>query len=141
MRVRSSLWFVVSLFLPGGPAAAAPLPKHPPRQQAARQPAALARLPRYTKGHSPADYARHIQALRPRLRKLKGRFTIAIQRPFVVIGDGPNVRGYARGFIKKVVTLLKKDFFENDPRILDIYLFKDPDIEETTAGLPPSPRR
>jgi hypothetical protein len=80
---------------------------------------------KHPRGHSPADYAQHIRALRPRLRKLKGRFTIDIQRPFVVVGDGRNVRGYTRGFIKKVVTLLKKDFFNKDPRILDIYLFRD----------------
>jgi hypothetical protein len=79
----------------------------------------------FPKGHHPADYARHVRKLRPRLRQLKGRFTIAIQRPFVVVGDGTNVRGYARGFIKRVVTLLRKGFFSKDPRILDIYLFKD----------------
>jgi hypothetical protein len=79
----------------------------------------------FPKGHSPAQYAQHIRKLRPRLRLLRGRFTIDIQRPFVVIGDGRNVRGYSRGFIKKVVTLLRKGFFDKDPRILDIFLFKD----------------
>ena len=119
---QCSPWLVVSCLGLAAPAAAWP----PPEQRSARQRAPTVQAPAvYPPGHAPADYVAHLRKLRPTLKKLRGRFSVVIERPFVVIGDGGNVSGYARGFIRKVVTLLKKDFFDKDPRILDIYLFKD----------------
>jgi len=82
--------------------------------------------PKPAAGFTNADYAQHIRKLK---KKIPPRgFTVVIQRPFVVIGDGPpaNVRRCATGTVKWAVDLLKKDYFEKDPTaILDIWLFKD----------------
>ena len=72
-----------------------------------------------------ADYARHVMRLRKKI-PAGGMFNIAIQRPFVVIGDAPSarIRAYSTGTIKWAVDKLKKAYFEKDPReILDIWLF------------------
>jgi len=79
--------------------------------------------------HTPAGYAQHVLALRQKIRdrRLRGRFTVVIQPPFVVVGDeAPGVvRRRARSTVKWAVDLLKKDYFARDPnRILDIWLFK-----------------
>ena len=86
---------------------------------AAKAPAATAR--------TAAGYARHIKALRPTLKKLRGRFHVTVVRPFVVVGDGgrPFLRRYT-GFIRWVTDELKRHYFSRDPdRILTVYLFKD----------------
>jgi hypothetical protein len=72
-----------------------------------------------------ADFARHIEKLK---RKIPGReFTIIVQSPFVVIGDGTPaaVKSQSRT-VQWAVAKLKQDFFEKDPaEILDIWLFKN----------------
>ena len=72
-----------------------------------------------------ADFARHIAQLR---KKIPGRaFTILVQPPFVVIGDGTPaaVRSQAET-VRWAVEKLKQDYFEKDPvEILDIWLFKN----------------
>jgi hypothetical protein len=72
-----------------------------------------------------ADFASHIAQLK---KKIPGReFTIIIESPFVVIGDGTPaaVRSQA-GTVRWAVEKLKQDYFEKDPvEILDIWLFKD----------------
>ncbi len=73
-----------------------------------------------------ADYTRHIKALK---KKIPGKeFHIVVQRPFVVIGDGPaeKVEQRARNTVKWAVDHLKKDYFTKEPdEILDVWLFKD----------------
>jgi len=74
-----------------------------------------------------ADYAQHIMKLRKKIPVGKG-FNIAIQPPFVVIGDASpaRVRGYAAGTVKWAVVRLKKAYFKRDPKeILDIWLFSN----------------
>lgn len=71
-----------------------------------------------------ADYAQHMLALR---RKVPDGFTVVIQPPFVVIGDGPPeaVRGRAKDTVQWAVDKLKAAYFEKDPaEILDIWLFR-----------------
>jgi hypothetical protein len=56
------------------------------------------------------------------------KFTIILQRPFVVIGDEPPemVKRRAEGTVKWAVDLLKKSYFKKEPNeILDIWLFRD----------------
>jgi len=82
--------------------------------------------PGATDPHSAAEYRAHIKRLKPKLRGLRGRFSMVIQKPFVVIGDAPKsqVRRHARGLIRRTVHALRADFFpENPKKILDIYLF------------------
>jgi hypothetical protein len=75
-----------------------------------------------------ADYAQRVMRLRQKLKKLEGAFTIVVEPPFVVAGDGgaAAVRRRARDVVRWSVALLKKDFFEKDPKgVIDIFLFKD----------------
>ncbi len=61
-------------------------------------------------------------------KKLPGRgFTIIVQPPFVVIGDGtPAAVKSQAETVRWAVDKLKQDYFENDPReILNIWLFKN----------------
>jgi hypothetical protein len=72
-----------------------------------------------------ADFARHVSELR---KKAPGRaFTIVVQRPFVVIGDGtPAAVKSQAETVRWAVDKLKQDYFEKDPsEILDVWLFKD----------------
>ncbi|HYG80780.1 MAG TPA: hypothetical protein VD861_10350 [Pyrinomonadaceae bacterium] len=72
-----------------------------------------------------ADFARHVAALK---KKLPGRaFTIVIQKPFVVVGDGtPAAVRSQSETVRWAVDKLKQDFFTKDPtEILDVWLFKD----------------
>ena len=75
--------------------------------------------------HGPGELAQHVMQLRA---KLPASFTVVVEPPFVVIGDGDRdaVARSAERTVRWAVTRLKKDFFPRDPReILDIYLFKD----------------
>ncbi|MBA2733735.1 MAG: hypothetical protein H0U54_12680 [Acidobacteria bacterium] len=72
-----------------------------------------------------ADFAAHVEQLK---KKLPGRgFTIIVQPPFVVIGDGtPAAVKSQAETVRWAVDKLKQDYFENDPReILNIWLFKN----------------
>src|SRR2546423_2366885 len=72
-----------------------------------------------------AQYDDHIAKLKERVPP---GFSILIQEPFVIIGDGGavSVNRYANGTVKWAVDHLKADFFEKEPdEILDIWLFKD----------------
>jgi hypothetical protein len=75
---------------------------------------------------SDAEYAQHIQELK---KKLPGDdFHIVLQRPFVVIGDGPleSVEHIAKATVAWAVDMIKQDYFERDPlHIIDVWLFKD----------------
>ena len=78
-----------------------------------------------------ADYAQHMTQLK---RKVPANgFTVVIQPPFVVIGDGPpeEVRRRARETVQWAVDKLKAAYFEKDPEeILDIWLFRDKESYE-----------
>jgi hypothetical protein len=83
-------------------------------------------------GSSGADYAQHIRTLKEKLPADHG-FTIAVQWPFVVIGDEPPavVRRRATDTVKFAVDRLKRDYFEQDPAdIIDIWLFRDKESYE-----------
>lgn len=76
-------------------------------------------------GFTDADFAQHVEQLK---RKLPAKeFTIIIESPFVVIGDGTPaaVKSQAQT-VRWAVDKLKQDYFERDPlEILDIWLFKN----------------
>lgn len=106
--------------LPCGCAAARPQAR-PSNAAASPAPAATPRA-RFTQ----ADFARHVAELKKRLPH--GGFTVVVEPPFVVVGDGPAsaVRAHAADTVRWAVERLKQDFFEQDPAdILDIWLFKD----------------
>jgi hypothetical protein len=74
-------------------------------------------------GLTDADYVQHVIALG---RTLPAGFTVLVEKPFVVIGDGPAdaVREHARTTVRSSVEYLKRDYFDRDPdTILDIWLF------------------
>jgi hypothetical protein len=66
------------------------------------------------------------QALR---HKLDGQhFTIVVEPPFVVIGDGPakEVARISHGFIRSKVELMEKDFFTKRPdKLIEIWMFQN----------------
>ncbi|HYY97866.1 MAG TPA: hypothetical protein VE642_04700, partial [Pyrinomonadaceae bacterium] len=74
------------------------------------------------------DYEAHVAGLR---RRLPSRdFSIVVEPPFVVVGDGGRsaVEASARDTVKWAVDLLKRDYFTKDPaEIIDVWLFKDAD--------------
>src|SRR4051812_35720317 len=72
-----------------------------------------------------ADYAQHILELK---KKLPDGFSLFIERPFVVVGNGlaEDVKALCQGTVKWAVDHLKRDYFERDPDdIITIWLFKD----------------
>jgi hypothetical protein len=82
------------------------------------------------------DFDRHVAELKKRLPSKD--FTIVVQPPFVVIGDGPadEVRRRADDTVKWTVDKLKQDYFTEDPKeILDIWLFKDAESYANNAQL------
>ncbi|MEL7500165.1 MAG: DUF1570 domain-containing protein [Planctomycetota bacterium] len=77
---------------------------------------------------SDADYAQHIRQLKTRLPN--DEFSIVLQKPFVVVGDGgaDKVKRTAERTVKWAVDCIKQDYFQRDPlHILDIWLFKNPE--------------
>ena len=88
-------------------------------------PGELRAPPAPSTGHSPADYAQHVIALR---QKLPQGFTVVVEPPFVVVGDDPPevVRRRAAATVRWSVDKLKAAYFQRDPeQILDVWLFKD----------------
>ncbi len=61
--------------------------------------------------------------------RLKGDgFTIVVEPPFVVLGDGParEVQHIAAGFLRSKVQLMEKDFFTKRPnKLIEVWLFHD----------------
>jgi hypothetical protein len=85
---------------------------------------------------APPDFERHVAELKKRLPSKD--FTIVVQPPFVVIGDGPadEVKRRADDTVKWTVDKLKQDYFTEDPKdILDIWLFKDAESYANNAQL------
>ncbi len=61
-------------------------------------------------------------------KQLPKRFTVLVERPFVVIGDesAERVQSRAISTVRWSVQHLKSEYFPNDPeRVLEIWLFKD----------------
>jgi hypothetical protein len=78
-----------------------------------------------TSGITDADYAQHILALK---KPLPEGFSLFIERPFVVVGNGlaEDVKALCQGTVKWAVDHLKREYFERDPaEIITIWLFKD----------------
>jgi hypothetical protein len=76
-------------------------------------------------GHTLAEYAQHVLALK---EKLGSGFSVVLEPPFVVAGDEPEemVRGRATEVVRWAKDKLEQDFFVEEPkRILDVLLFKD----------------
>ena len=81
---------------------------------------------RMENGLTNADYSQHIRKLKQRLPS--DDFHIALQKPFVVVGDQKkkDVKRWATGTVNWAVDRLKKDYFTKDPLfILDVWLFKN----------------
>jgi len=77
-------------------------------------------------GFTPADFAQHCMALKPRLES--GKFNMLIEPPFVVIGDLPRreLAVFAEHTVRASVRALKHGYFGRDPdEILDIWLFRN----------------
>jgi hypothetical protein len=90
-----------------------------------RMEAANIKEPRRTDGFTDADYVQHIIRLK---RQLPAGFSVFIERPFVVVGDGPpeDIELISRRTVKWAVEQLKLDYFEREPKeIITIWLFKD----------------
>jgi hypothetical protein len=82
--------------------------------------------PTPTAAHTAREFESHVELLKRRLPSTQ--FTIVVEPPFVVVGDGGReaVESSARGTVKWAVDLLKRDYFTKDPEeILDVWLFKD----------------
>lgn len=80
------------------------------------------------------EYKAHIAALEKRLPG--DGFTIVLEKPFVVVGDGEPllVRRRAAHVVRWAAEKLKEAFFAEDPlEILDVWLFKDKASYETNA--------
>ena len=78
-----------------------------------------------SRGFSPSDFVQHVMALR---RHLPPGFTVVIEPPFVVLGNGAaeEVRRLAKDTIGWAVRRLRQDFFPGEPkRILDVWLLDD----------------
>jgi len=72
------------------------------------------------------DFNLHVAQIKKRLPS--NDFTVLVQPPFVVIGDGPaeEVKRRADDTVKWTVDKLKQDYFTKDPKeIIDVWLFKD----------------
>src|ERR1043165_6110431 len=83
-----------------------------------------------------SDFEKHVAELKKRLPSKD--FTVVVQPPFVVVGDGPadEVRRRADDTVKWTVDKLKQDYFSEDPKeILDIWLFKDAESYANNAQL------
>jgi len=83
------------------------------------------RAPPVDRGHSAADFAQHVMALRERVPR---GFHVVVEPPFVVIGNGEerDVKRRAEQTVRWAADRLERDFFHRQPdRILDIWLFAD----------------
>lgn len=71
------------------------------------------------------DFTRHVEQLKKKLPA--NEFTIVIEAPFVVIGDGtPAAVRSQSATVRWAVEKLKQDYFDKDPsNILNIWLFKN----------------
>lgn len=69
----------------------------------------------------------HLEAMKERI---PAGFCAVIEPPFVVLGDGgeKRVNGFATKTVRWAVTMLRKDFFADDPdKVLEVWLFAGKD--------------
>ena len=126
MNIRATLAFLVAFGLIHSLNCAPPSPQSSRGVRADALPVIVQPSEAQATGATDKDYAKHVEELKKRLPSRE--FTIVLQPPFVVIGDEPEpvVKRHTDETVKWAVTLLKKDFFTQDPsEILDIWLFKD----------------
>lgn len=77
---------------------------------------------------APSPTALGERALQLRKRLAARGFTVLVEPPFVVSGDGPpgRVAEHAQRTVRWAVKMLRRDFFDRDPEdIIEIWLFKD----------------
>ncbi|HVT27110.1 MAG TPA: C39 family peptidase [Lacipirellulaceae bacterium] len=76
-------------------------------------------------GLTSADYVQRVIALK---KILPSGFSLFIERPFIVVGDGPpdDVKSICQHTVKWAVAHLEREYFQHDPNeIITIWLFKD----------------
>ena len=103
LKYAQSQWTVVRLRLDAGKIAAPPS----------------------TGSFSPSEFVQHVMVLR---RHLPRDFTVVVEPPFVVVGNGATgeIRRLAKETVGWAVRRLRQDFFTRDPtRILDVWLLGD----------------
>ncbi|HEY1553491.1 MAG TPA: DUF1570 domain-containing protein [Kofleriaceae bacterium] len=75
---------------------------------------------------TPSELAERAADLRT---KLAGKgYTVLVEAPFVVVGDGPpaQVKHIATGFLRDKVRMLEQDFFAKRPdKLLEVWLFQN----------------
>jgi hypothetical protein len=87
-------------------------------------------------GFSPAHYVQAVMGVKEKAARLGSDFTVLVEPPFVVAGDGPEakVRASAAGTVRWATEKLKRDYFRKDPeRVLTVWLFKDKASYERNA--------
>jgi hypothetical protein len=90
-------------------------------------------LPGLPTDTSVADLSQHVQALK---EKAPRGATVVREGPFIVVGDEPppEVRRRATDTVGWTRSLLKKDFFDEDPDgFTDVWIFKDRQSYESNA--------
>jgi hypothetical protein len=113
-------------------------PAEQPRTTARTRAATTARpaAPAIPTDLAATDFDLHVTQIKKRLPS--NDFTVLVQPPFVVIGDGPaaEVQRRADDTVKWTVDKLKQDYFTKDPKeIIDIWLFKDAQSYEKNTQL------
>lgn len=79
-------------------------------------------------GPSRTEIEEHLTALKKRLPD--DSFTVVVESPFVVIGDGPalDVRRRAKDTVRWAIDRLKAAYFDKElPEVLEIWLFRNKD--------------
>lgn len=105
LRYRTDRWTVVRIALKPAAGGLSPRPARAP-------------------GPSVADLAQRVRELR---EELPPGFSVTVERPFVVVGDGgaASVAHTARSTVRFAVERLERDFFRRAPdRVLDVWLFQ-----------------
>ncbi len=103
LRAQRNRWTAIRLRLDGKPSAA----------------------PKLGPNHRPAEFAQHVRKLR---QTLPQGFSLRVEPPFVVVGDGGDqaVQRSTTHTVRWAVSRLRRDFFSRPPkRILNVWLFKD----------------
>lgn len=93
------------------------------------------------------QHARHVDALRQKALRLRGNFTVWLDPPFVIVGDGKesSVRKVATEIVSWTRAKLRQDFFDQDPPdLLDVWLFVgegsyEAHVKALTARKPTTP--
>lgn len=94
-----------------------------------------------------AEHARHLADLRRKALRLHGNFTVVLDPPFVIVGDGKprTVHAATEDIVRWTRDKLRQDFFTQDPpHLLDVWLFKNAEsyeahVKALTAKRPTTP--